>query len=682
MKRRTFLLGGAAAIGGGYLLLAGEQAPPAKDYAKALDIQKLRDTRPEGGLLVENRARFPESLTEAPQLRELVQAGKLPNVRQRVGQDPIVIEPLHEIGRYGGTIRRGFVGGGDQQVAMRFASGPDNLLYWDYEWRKLIPNIARNFSVSENGRVLTIFLRRGMNWSDGVPFTADDILFWYEVLYLDRRIVAAPSSSMQIDGTDVLIARLDDFTVQFISAKPYFVLPEILAGHTDIGGQSLSGRSGLGGYCPAHYLQQFHPKYRSEEELLREARNAGFANWPVYLKNRNDWLQNTALPVITPWKTVSPINRQNMILERNPFSVWVDIAGNQLPYVDRVHHSLCAGPDVVNFKASTGAFDFQDRHLYISNLPYLLRNRKRSNYDIYLDPYEGTDLGVRFNLAYEEDAVIGTLLASRKFRRALSLGVDRRAINEVFMLGTGRTTASVPSPENRYYPGDQWSTRWARFDPDAANVMLDQLGMTKRDDDGFRLRPDGRGRIRISCHTIVAHFDYPAVGEMLRGQWKVLGIDLDIRVVEINLWIQLSAANAVQTAIQVTGSEDPYGYADFLFPSTNLYSGGVSGVPFVRWFQSNGKDGTRPPQYIVDMMTLWRKGRTAPDEERIELGKELIRLHVDNVVSIGLISNGVSFYAIRVVNRDLGNVPRRIVNTHMVKSPVNALPMTFYFKDR
>jgi peptide/nickel transport system substrate-binding protein len=678
MNRRELLE--AAAAGAGSVLIGNAASGQLLPRGASPSILAFRRIPVESGRLIQDPLRVPRSYQEAPELAARVREGKLPPVGERLGQDPIVIEPLESIGAYGGTLRRAFVGPADFSGPLRFASGPDSLLYWDDRWQRVVPNIARSFELRDAGRVLVIALRRGMHWSDGAPFTADDILFWYEDMYLDRRVVASASGSLQVAGRDVLVRKLDSFTVEFVSPEPYPTLPEVLASFTDMGGPSVSGRSGLGGYAPRHYLSRFHPKYRSEAALEREAREAGFANWSIHLRNRNDWLNNTELPVVSPWRVVKPINQRELVLDRNAFSIWVDTAGNQLPYVGRIVHELCSRPDVVTSKAASGSLDLQDRHLSITSLPFLLRNRQRFGYDVHLDPYEGVDIALRFNLDYRQDPVIGSLLANTQFRRALSLAVDRKAINETLVLGTGLETSSVCAPTNRFYPGDDWARRWARLDVNEANALLDGIGLARRTDGGLRQRADGSGPVRLTCHAVNAHFDYAAAAEMVRENLLRVGIDLDIRNVETNLFLKMTAANEIQLAIQAAIMEDPLNSLDFIFPSTALLSGGVFGVELAKWFQSNGSRGRRPPEYVVEMIELWRRGRGLPASERLEIGRELIRRHVDNVLSIGLVSNGLLLYGIRVANRDLANVPRRIINTTMLKSPINSLPMTFFYR--
>src|SRR5207244_52678 len=206
-------------------------------------------------------ARYPKAFKEAPQLAELVKAGKLPPVAERIGQDPLVIRPLREIGKYGGTWRRGFTGAFDTSNGHRVAQN-DKLLYFDYTGTKIVPNIARGWEVSRDGKATTIFLRRGMKWSDGQPFTADDFVFWFEDLYSNKDLVPTPLSVMSINGKPIAVRKADATTVQFVCPDPYYALPTVLASVWGIGHHARFGRFALGGFAPAHYIKQFLPKYK------------------------------------------------------------------------------------------------------------------------------------------------------------------------------------------------------------------------------------------------------------------------------------------------------------------------------------------------------------------------------------------------------------------------------------
>src|SRR5712692_1174050 len=169
----------------------------------------------EGPDVVTDAAKFPKTFKEAPQLAEQVKAGKLPPVAERIGQDPLVIKPLHSIGKYGGTWRGGFTGPADFWNGFRCCSGPDHLLFWDYTGDKAVPNLARGLEMQDGGRTWLLHLRRGMKWSDGKPFTSDDFAFWFEDVYRNKDLVPTPSAAMAINGKQGEIQKVDAATVRF-----------------------------------------------------------------------------------------------------------------------------------------------------------------------------------------------------------------------------------------------------------------------------------------------------------------------------------------------------------------------------------------------------------------------------------------------------------------------------------
>ena len=114
----------------------------------------------------------------------------------------------------------------------------------------------------------------------------------------------------------------------------------------------------MGGFAPAHYLKQFHPKYAGEAELDKKVKEAKFDSWVRMFLAKNDWALNPDLPVLSPWKTVTPINTPTWTLERNPYSVFVDTAGNQLPYIDKVVLTLAENLEVLNLRAIAGEYDY------------------------------------------------------------------------------------------------------------------------------------------------------------------------------------------------------------------------------------------------------------------------------------------------------------------------------------
>ena len=636
----------------------------------------------EGPEVVTDPAKQPKQLKEAPQLAEMVRAGKLPPVAERVGQDPLVIKPLNEIGKYGGTWRGGFTGPADFWNGYRCCSGPDHLLFWDYTGDKVTPNIAKGYEMQDGGRTLVLHLRRGMKWSDGKPFTADDIVFWFEDIYRNKDLVPTPSAAMAINGKQGVVEKVDTYTVKFKFPEPYYMFPDMLAGSTDVGGQAWRGALGLGAYAPAHYLKQFHPKYAGQTEVDKKFKEAKFDSWVRMFLFKNDWSLNPELPVLSPWKTVTPINTATWTLERNPYSVFVDTAGNQLPYIDRVVLTLGENLEVVNLRAIAGEYDFQARHLDLAKVPVFIENQQKGGYKLYLDPGDyGGDMIIKFNLSYEADPEIAKWMNTADFRRALSLGIDRDQINETFWLGTGTPGSVVPADSNKYNPGPQYRKLWATLDVKKANEMLDKAGLAKKDGDGYRLRSDGKGRLRIEIMTLGGQFlQFTQIAEMIREQWKKIGIDLTVQEVERSLALKRTAANEQQLgAWNNDGSEHLFTFPLHVFPF-EIATVASSGPLYAKWFQSAGTQGKEPPARMKELMEKFKRAYGVPEKERIELGKEVWKIAAEEVYIIGVIGMGPASMGVRVVKTNMGNIPSRQYNSPDGKTPTISRPVTFFWK--
>jgi peptide/nickel transport system substrate-binding protein len=632
----------------------------------------------EGAEVVTDPALFPKSFKEAPQLGELVKAGKLPPVQERIGQDPLVVKPLREIGKYGGTWRRGFTGPFDTSNGHRAAQN-DKLLYWDYTGTKLVPNIARAWEVSPDGKITTLLLRRGMKWSDGQPFTADDFVFWYQDVYQNKDLVPTPLSVMTIGGKPIAIEKIDATTIRFVSPEPYYALPTVLASVWGIGHHARWGRSALGGFAPAHYMKQFHPKYASKDELAKKVAELNFDGWVTMFKNRNDACRNVDLPVVTPWKTTTPLTTPTWILERNPYSVWVDTDGNQLPYIDRIRMTLGENLEVINLRAIAGEYDSQARHIDISKLPVLLENQQKGRYRVYLDPSDqGADVGLFCNQSYDKDPEIAKWLSTREFRIALSHGIDRAQINETFLLGLGQTGSAAPGERTLYYPGPEYKTLHTAYDVKKANEMLDKLGLTKKDGEGYRLRADGKGRLRLALTTYLGFLPFTKIAEMMAEQWKKIGIRGEIQEMERGAATARVQTNEHQIYFETQwGADNIYGHFPFVFPDN---SGSPMGPLYGLWYASAGASGKTPPARMRELMDKYRKSFSVKDQERTKMAKEVWKIALDEMWTIPIVSNSPASQGVRVIKTNMGNIPERLWNSAVSDNPHIAHTETWYFK--
>ena len=637
----------------------------------------------EGPEIVTDPAAVPQTLREAPPLAERVKAGTLPPVAARVGQDPLVVKPVHEIGTYGGTWHRGFTGPADFWNGLHSVSGPDHILFWDYTGYKVVPNIARGWELSADGRTTTIFLRRGMKWSDGHPFTADDFLFWYEDMYSNKELVATPTLFLSINGKPGTIEKVDTHTVRFVFPEPYPVFPEMLAGSTPIGGgHSLRGREGMGGYAPAHYLKQFHPKYASKEDLDKKLKEAKLDKWWLLFLQKNSWHLNPELPVVTPWKTVSPANTPVWTLERNPYSIWVDTAGNQLPYIDKAVFTLAENEEILNLRAVAGEYDNQLFHLSILKVPVFLENEQKGKYKVSLHPGDyGGDLVIKFNMTYDKDPEIAKWFHNRDFRRALSIAINREQLNEMFWLGTSAPRSVVPAENNPYFPGPEYRTMWATHDSQQANAMLDALGLMQKDAEGYRLRSDGKGRLRLIMTVAgAAHAPFEQFVEPVKQHWKSVGIFLDIEVVERSLAITRGGANETQlSAWNNDGTEHLWTFP-FHVIWLSIATVAPGGPEYAKWFHSGGKEGVEPKGRIREMMDLWVRGLGSSADERITMGKRIWQIAAEDVYIIGILGPGAAS-GVRVAKTAMRNLPGRMYISPDGKAEGISRPVTYFYKN-
>ncbi|MXX52804.1 MAG: ABC transporter substrate-binding protein [Dehalococcoidia bacterium] len=624
----------------------------------------------------------PASYSEAPELAAMVAAGEIPPIEERVGTEPLVIRPIHEIGKYGGVWRRGFIGPNDTANAIR-AVNHDRLLFWNPEGTEIVPHMAKGVEVSDDGKTTTIHLRKGHRWSDGAPFTADDFIFWYEDMYLNDDLNPVKRAELTVGGEQAVFKKVDETTVQIITKEPYYVLPTYLSSTSALSGHARWGRSALGGFAPAHYLKQFHPDYVQGglDAVMQMAEAEDFDNWADFFKQKNSVFHNTELPALTAWILEKPITEPVWVMKRNPYSIWMDEAGNQLPYMNKVQMTLGEDLEVLNLRAIAGEFDQQARHMDLQKLPVMLENAEQGNYTVRLDPTRhGGDAMLCPNLNYDADPEIAKWLTNADFRRALSLGIDRDQINEGLFLGLGVPGSIAPGEDTIYSPGpeSEWRTLWSTHDPELANQMLDGLGLTEKDSEGYRMRSDGQGRLIVEMQTYLSFMNFTELGEMVKEHWRDIGIDVDVRQLERSLAAQRRRANEHQFHVEVTwGAEDMYGHPIVFFPSG---SSSCFGPKYGVWFQSNGEAGAEPPAQLARVFELYRKGMTLPDKARAEAGKELWRIVLDQVYGIGTVGQTPAIQGVRVVNNNLGNTAARHINSAAKDNPASSHPEQYYFK--
>ncbi|HHV80973.1 TPA: ABC transporter substrate-binding protein [bacterium] len=572
---------------------------------------------------------------ESPELTELVKQGKLPSVEKRLPDEPVVLVPFEEIGRYGGTLRgEAHLGMGDKTGWWRTIHEP--LVYWDKDHRQIHPNIAKSWKVSDNGKTFTFYIRKGLKWSDGEPFTADDIIFYYEDIILNKELTPTFPSWLTMKGKAGSVEKVDNYTVRFKFQDPYGYFVARVAEGQDL-------------YAPKHYLKQFHPKYTSKEKLEELAKKEGFDNWYQLFAQKNDWALNTELPEMSAWKTTTPLSDNYHIAERNPYYFKVDPAGNQLPYIDKVRREMVSNIEIMVMKIMSGEIDFQLRHVWnlYDNYPIFMENRDKGNYRVIKVAGLISNNAAIYINQNVKDPVLRKLFQNKMFRRALSLGINRNDINQITTSGLGEPTQGLLAPLNAAYV-ERYDKAYTEYDPKKANKILDSLGLTKRDKDGYRLRPDGK-TLTITIDASSHHPPSVDIMELVTTYWKQLGIKAEVKTMERSLFETRHPANEheMQTFTIAIGAD---GYSSDLAPNTRW-------CPlWYNWLNSGGKIGEEPPQEVKKLWQIFYEDffSTTSEVRRTAMLKEAMRLHSENLWIIGTV--GVK-WMMMVAKNNLRNVP-------------------------
>ena len=595
---------------------------------------------------------------QAPMLDALVQTGTLPPVAQRLPENPLVIVPAHQNGPYGGTWTRYGTSPSDIGIfSHRLAY--DGLLRWGPMGREIRPNLATHWDIADEGRSYTFHLRRGVRWSDGHPFTADDIIFWYEDVLQNKDLTPVISVEYNKGGQLVQIEKIDDYTVRFRYAEPYGLFLKMMA-------SNLSYR--LVSY-PAHYLKQFHPHYVPEEELLAKARASGKDFWYQYFTDRYDY-RNPTCPRIWPWIVSKPPPARPAKFIRNPYYWKVDPEGQQLPYIDRMTFEIF-DIETINIKAINGEVGMQGRHTTFQNYPLFMANQERGGYKVrhWLDGGDGT-MAITFNLNHK-DPVLKKIFHDRRFRIAMSHALDREAMREAAYLGQGEPRQVSPPPASAYYVPEHLYA-YLEHDPALANRLLDEVGLSARDEDGHRLRPDGQP-LFLNIETSSTMLGAGKTFEMIAANWTAVGIKSVVKHQARQLYAQ--RRNALLCDVLVWGGAgeiiptlDPRWFIPYNASS-------FFGLDYARWFRSNGKKGEKPPPDMLRCIEIFRQiERTVDEEEQIRLFKEIIEINRHNLWTIGTIG---AIPQIFIVSNKFRNVPEVAVGCWPLRTPGATAPESY-----
>ncbi|MBI4559811.1 MAG: ABC transporter substrate-binding protein [Candidatus Hydrogenedentes bacterium] len=599
---------------------------------------------------------------QAPMLEARVQSRELPAVEDRVPENPLVIIPPEQCGPYGGTWERLATSPGDIPNGIVGRVCYEGLTRYGPMGDEILPNVAERWAVEDDGRSFTFWLRRGMHWSDGAPFTVDDILFWYEDVLQNSELTPTLPNYLVRGGELMKVEKVDDFTVRFRFKEPYGIFLKLIAGR-------------YGDYMiqySARYMRQFHPRYTPLAELEKQAKQKRFDFWYQLFANRHDWT-NPDAPRLTAWVLKRPPPAAPIVFERNPYYWKVDSEGNQLPYIDRVSVGIF-DLETLNLKASNGEVGMQGRNIAFSSYPLFMENRERGGFRV-LNWLDGGDAmnALCLNLNHKDPVVRG-LMQDFRFRVALSLAINRDELNQVCYFGLGQPRQACPSPSSAYYSAE-YEKAYIEYDPGEANRLLDEVGLERRDSHDFRLRPDGQP-LRLTIETSSAMV-YPQLIQLVADHWTAVGVKTEMRLLARDLW-QRRVDALLHDVTVWTGAGEYIPILDprYFFPH-NI--GSYYALNYMRWYTSGGKRGEQPLPDMLRCIDLYRQIEATPDDaEQVRLFKQILDIDRKNLWVIGLVGELPAFH---IVKNTFRNVPENAVFTFVFRSPCNTAPECFAIEE-
>jgi peptide/nickel transport system substrate-binding protein len=581
-------------------------------------------------------------LQETPVLADKVKSGALPPIAKRIPEQPWIIK------RFAGGEGPGRQGG---QLNMLVAGVRDSRLMTVYSYTRLIvyddkfklhPDILESYEIKE-GREFTLKLRAGHKWSDGQPFTTEDFrFFWEDVANNPDLSPSGPSVELLVDGKPPKVEIIDKLTIKYTWEKPnpYFI-------------ESQARAAPLFLYRPAHYLKTLHGKYTPEEEILKIHKGTRWVN--IY--RRVDVMygnSNIDMPTLNPWVLATPFPAQRYVFNRNPYYHRIDEKGQQLPYIDDVIMTVAA-TNLIPAKAGLGEADLQPRYLNMRDYTFLQKSAKTSGVNVRLwESGSGSQIALYPNLT-ATDEEWRKLMRDVRFRRALSVAIDRDELNQVVYLGLAKPSNNTVMERSELFK-PEYATKWAKFDPKLANKLLDEVGLAKRGPDGIRLLPSGKPATIVIEHASEETEDADAL-QLIGEFWKKVGIKMLTKPqTRENFRLRAFSGEAIMTAFAgnvtavPTVNTSPKEFAPTM-------QGGLQWSRWGMFIESKGSKGDKcdleSACKLLDYVKEWETSADAAG--RRAAWDKILAANADEVFSIGTV-NGIRQPI--VVGPKVRNVPK------------------------
>jgi peptide/nickel transport system substrate-binding protein len=616
----------------------------ASTCASVADSKGLKTAMPQQGDLAEVEKTLGKlTFRDNPLFAEKVKAGRLPSVDKRLPAEPLVVVPYEECGKYGGTLRglsRALESGSAEVLSWRQV----NLVRLSDDLSTIVPNVAKSWSWSDDRKEITFTLRKGHKWSDGAPFTADDVLFYFDDIIKNKDLHPTTPSPWVSGGKAVDVTKINETTFKLTFAAPNPGLLHFLA----------TGGSYFAAYAPKHHYSKYHLKYNPKAE--DEAKAAGAESWVKnFHRIWSKWkdaetipAHALARPTLESHIIEVETNTQRRIFVANPYYFKVDTAGNQLPYIDR-HHERFLNKELQTLAILNGEVDEKSQGIDLEDYPVLKENAAKGGYVLMLPPGQ-TAYPLAFNITHRDPA-LRQIFADVRFRRAMSLAINREEMNETLWLGLGKPAAALPLKVSFVTPADR--SYMIKYDPAAANKLLDEMGL-KRGPDGIRLRPDGKPLQLLWEYS--TQFSSNGAVQLVRGYWKAVGVDVNMKEITTQLSRQKALEGGADILVEWDGPFEPNLISDVqTYMPPYRAASPLFGAAWREWNDSKGAKGEEPPPWAKRLYALEAEWRTlVPGSPRyVEIGKEMVKINLENMTIIGTVTD---LPGPTVVSKRLANV--------------------------
>jgi peptide/nickel transport system substrate-binding protein len=391
---------------------------------------------------------------------------------------------------------------------------------------KTEPSLAKSWSVSRDGRQYTLQLRRGVRFSDGEPFSADDVIFSFQV-YLDEKVDSSQRDLLVVGGKPINVVKVDDLTVRFELAQPYAAAERLF--------DSIA-------ILPRHLLESGY-------------RAGGFSQaWSLSMPP-------SQFAGLGPFRLKEYLAGQRVVLERNPYYWKADRAGNHLPYLNEVTFLFVPSEDAQVIRFQAGDTDVLSR-FSADNFAVLQKQQSVKGYHL-----DDLGAGLEYNFLFfnmnDLDAKALPEIARKqawfqdlRFREAVSAAIDREGI--VRLVYSGRATAiwDQVTPGNKLWLDDKIPHPARSLD--RARQLLQSAGFSWKSD-GALLDPHGNP-VEFSILTSSSNAQRTKIATIVQDDLSQLGMTVQVVPLEFRAMVdRLLNTHNYEAAVMglVSGDADP-----------------------------------------------------------------------------------------------------------------------------